>query len=211
MGLRRRPRDHPALRGPAAEPRQRHRAPELRDEQLVLQPDDRPDRAVHQERRVREAGSTCFPSTSTRRSRGCTSTRSASSSRGSHAGAGRLHRCAGGGARTSPTTTATRSRTHSQMRAMVLAAGLGTRLRPLTYEITKPMVPVLDRPVMEHIIDLLEQHGFDEVIANLHYFPDSIRDYFGDRHRVPPTRRSCSAPPAACARARASSATSRSW
>jgi len=38
------------------------------------------------------------------------------------------------------------------MRAMVLAAGLGTRLRPLTYEITKPMVPVLDRPVMEHII-----------------------------------------------------------
>ena len=42
------------------------------------------------------------------------------------------------------------------MRAMVLAAGLGTRLRPLTYEITKPMVPVLDRPVMEHILDLLD-------------------------------------------------------
>jgi mannose-1-phosphate guanylyltransferase/mannose-1-phosphate guanylyltransferase/phosphomannomutase len=67
------------------------------------------------------------------------------------------------------------------MRAMVLAAGLGTRLRPLTYEITKPMVPVLDRPVMEHIIDLLERHGFTEVIANLHHFPDSIREYFGDR------------------------------
>ncbi len=67
------------------------------------------------------------------------------------------------------------------MRAMVLAAGLGTRLRPLTYEITKPMVPVLDRPVMEHILELLERHGFTEVIANLHYFPDSIRDYFGDR------------------------------
>jgi len=67
------------------------------------------------------------------------------------------------------------------MKAMVLAAGLGTRLRPLTYEITKPMVPVLDRPVMEHILDLLRRHGFDEVIANLHYFPDSIKEYFGDR------------------------------
>jgi mannose-1-phosphate guanylyltransferase len=67
------------------------------------------------------------------------------------------------------------------MKAMVLAAGLGTRLRPLTYEITKPMVPVLDRPVMEHIVDLLDKHGFDQVIANLHYFPDSIREHFGER------------------------------
>jgi mannose-1-phosphate guanylyltransferase len=67
------------------------------------------------------------------------------------------------------------------MKAMVLAAGLGTRLRPLTYEITKPMVPVLDRPVMEHILELLDRHGFEEVIANLHYFPESIREYFGDR------------------------------
>jgi mannose-1-phosphate guanylyltransferase len=64
---------------------------------------------------------------------------------------------------------------------MVLAAGLGTRLRPLTYEITKPMVPVLDRPVMAHIVDLLDRHGFEQVIANLHYFPDSIRAYFGER------------------------------
>ncbi len=64
---------------------------------------------------------------------------------------------------------------------MVLAAGLGTRLRPLTYEINKPMVPVLDRPVMAHIVDLLDRQGFDETIANLHYFPDSIRDYFGER------------------------------
>src|SRR6202795_973740 len=43
------------------------------------------------------------------------------------------------------------------------------------------MVPVLDRPVMEHILDLLGRHGFEQVIANLHYFPDTIRDYFGDR------------------------------
>ena len=67
------------------------------------------------------------------------------------------------------------------MRAMVLAAGLGTRLRPLTYEISKPMVPVLDRPVMEHIVDLLARHSFTEVIANLHHFPDSIREHFGER------------------------------
>jgi mannose-1-phosphate guanylyltransferase len=67
------------------------------------------------------------------------------------------------------------------MKAMVLAAGLGTRLRPLTYEITKPMVPVLDRPVMEHILDLLERHSFDGVIANLHYFPETIREHFGER------------------------------
>jgi mannose-1-phosphate guanylyltransferase len=67
------------------------------------------------------------------------------------------------------------------MKAMVLAAGLGTRLRPLTYEITKPMVPVLDRPVMEHILDLIDRHDFDGVIANLHYFPDTIREHFGER------------------------------
>ena len=70
---------------------------------------------------------------------------------------------------------------HHSMRAMVLAAGLGTRLRPLTYEISKPLVPVLDRPVMEHIVDLLARHSFTEVIANLHHFPDSIREYFGER------------------------------
>jgi mannose-1-phosphate guanylyltransferase/mannose-1-phosphate guanylyltransferase/phosphomannomutase len=64
---------------------------------------------------------------------------------------------------------------------MVLAAGLGTRLRPLTFEIPKPMVPVLDRPVMAHIVDLLDRHGIERVIANLHWFPDTIRGYFGER------------------------------
>jgi mannose-1-phosphate guanylyltransferase/mannose-1-phosphate guanylyltransferase/phosphomannomutase len=67
------------------------------------------------------------------------------------------------------------------MNAMVLAAGLGTRLRPLTYELPKPMVPVLDRPVMAHIVDLLDRHGIERAIANLHYFPDTVRGYFGDR------------------------------
>jgi len=67
------------------------------------------------------------------------------------------------------------------MKAMVLAAGLGTRLRPLTNEISKPMVPVLDRPVMAHILDLLDRSGIDGVIANLHYHPQPIRQYFGER------------------------------
>lgn len=63
---------------------------------------------------------------------------------------------------------------------MVLAAGLGTRLRPLTFELPKPMVPLLDRPAMAHTVDLLQRHGVERIVANLHYFPDTIRDYFGD-------------------------------
>lgn len=66
------------------------------------------------------------------------------------------------------------------MRAMILAAGLGTRLRPITYEIPKPMVPVLNRPLMEHIVRLLARHGFTETIANLHWFPETIEGHFGD-------------------------------
>ena len=61
-----------------------------------------------------------------------------------------------------------------------MAAGLGTRLRPLTYEVPKPMVPVVNRPVMEHILELLPRHGFTEVISNLHWFPETIRDGIGD-------------------------------
>jgi mannose-1-phosphate guanylyltransferase len=63
---------------------------------------------------------------------------------------------------------------------MLLAAGLGTRLRPLTYEVAKPMVPVLGRPVMDHILRLMAGRGFDEVISNLHYFPEQIEGRFGD-------------------------------
>jgi mannose-1-phosphate guanylyltransferase len=66
---------------------------------------------------------------------------------------------------------------------MVLAAGLGTRLRPITYEMPKPMVPVLNRPVMEHIVRLLARHGFTETIANLHWFPELIGEHFGDGSR----------------------------
>jgi mannose-1-phosphate guanylyltransferase len=66
------------------------------------------------------------------------------------------------------------------MRAMILAAGLGTRLRPITYEMPKPMVPVVNRPVIEHIARLLGGHGFTEVIANLHWFPELVRGHLGD-------------------------------
>jgi mannose-1-phosphate guanylyltransferase len=63
---------------------------------------------------------------------------------------------------------------------MILAAGLGTRLRPLTYLMPKPMAPVLNVPVMEHIVRLLVRHGFEEVITNLSYLPERIREHFGD-------------------------------
>jgi len=61
-----------------------------------------------------------------------------------------------------------------------MAAGLGTRLRPLTYEVPKPMVPVANRPVIEHLLVLLRAQGLREVIANLHWFPDTIRGRLGD-------------------------------
>ncbi|MCL6086988.1 MAG: NDP-sugar synthase [Actinobacteria bacterium] len=65
-------------------------------------------------------------------------------------------------------------------KAMVLAAGLGTRLRPLTDLISKPMTPIVNKPVMEHIIELLIQHGFKKIVCNLHWYPEAIRNFFGD-------------------------------
>lgn len=67
---------------------------------------------------------------------------------------------------------------------MVLAAGLGTRLRPLTGSISKPMAPIVNRPVMYHILRLIKKHGFDEAVANLHYHPHAITNYFGKGQRV---------------------------
>jgi len=68
-------------------------------------------------------------------------------------------------------------------KAMVLAAGLGTRLRPLTDLISKPMAPIVNKPVMEHIIELLIRHNFKDVVCNLHWYPEAIKDYFGDGSR----------------------------
>jgi mannose-1-phosphate guanylyltransferase/mannose-1-phosphate guanylyltransferase/phosphomannomutase len=64
---------------------------------------------------------------------------------------------------------------------MVLAAGPGTRLRPLTYRVPKPMIPVLGRPVMAHVLDGLDRHGIEPAITNLHSRVGAISDYFGDR------------------------------
>lgn len=66
------------------------------------------------------------------------------------------------------------------MRAMVMAAGLGTRLRPLTWEIPKPVVPVANRPVMEHILRGLRRDRITEIVSNLHWFPETIRGPLGD-------------------------------
>ena len=66
------------------------------------------------------------------------------------------------------------------MRAVLMAGGSGTRLRPLTCDLPKPMVPILNRPIAEHIINLLKRHNITEVIVTLHYLPDMMRDYFQD-------------------------------
>ncbi len=66
------------------------------------------------------------------------------------------------------------------MRAVLMAGGSGTRLRPLTCDLPKPMVPILNRPIAEHIINLLKRHEITEIVATLHYLPDALRDYFQD-------------------------------
>jgi len=63
---------------------------------------------------------------------------------------------------------------------MILAAGVGSRLDPLTRNVPKPMVPIINQPVMEHIVRLLVQHGFDDIYCNTHYLADQIEGYFGD-------------------------------
>lgn len=66
------------------------------------------------------------------------------------------------------------------MKAMIMAAGVGSRLMPMTSDIPKPMIPVANRPLMENTVQLLSQYGIKEVIANLYYHGDIIRDYFND-------------------------------
>lgn len=66
------------------------------------------------------------------------------------------------------------------MRAMVMAAGLGTRLRPLTETLPKPMAPVGNRPVVEHLLRQLAGAGVDEAVINLHWHPEAVQDVIGD-------------------------------
>ena len=66
------------------------------------------------------------------------------------------------------------------MKAMILAAGKGTRVRPITFTIPKPMIPIMQKPVMEFLVDLLRQHGFDEIMVNVSHLADEIESYFRD-------------------------------
>lgn len=66
------------------------------------------------------------------------------------------------------------------MKAMILAAGKGTRVRPITQTIPKPMIPILQKPVMEFLVELLRQHGFDEIMVNVSHLADVIENYFRD-------------------------------
>ncbi len=66
---------------------------------------------------------------------------------------------------------------------MILAAGQGTRVRPLTKDLPKPMVPILGKPVMEYLIEHLARHGVTEIMVNVAYYHKKIEEYFGDGRR----------------------------
>ncbi len=66
------------------------------------------------------------------------------------------------------------------MKAVIMAGGKGTRLRPLTSNQPKPMIPIANTPCMEHIVRLLERYGFDDILVTLEFMPEVIQDYFGD-------------------------------
>ena len=70
----------------------------------------------------------------------------------------------------------------STLKAVVMAGGEGSRLRPITVNLPKPLVPVGNRPIMEHIIELLKRHGVTDVVTTLHYLADEIQNHFGDGH-----------------------------
>ena len=66
------------------------------------------------------------------------------------------------------------------MKAVVMAGGEGTRLRPMTANQPKPMLPVVNRPIMEHVLRLLRRHGFDETVVTVQFLASMVRNYFGD-------------------------------
>src|SRR4051794_22068414 len=66
------------------------------------------------------------------------------------------------------------------MKAVIMAGGEGTRLRPLTSNVPKPMMPIVNRPMMEHIVSLLKAHGFDDIVVTVAFMANAIRTYFGD-------------------------------
>ena len=70
-----------------------------------------------------------------------------------------------------------------RIKAVILVGGLGTRLRPLTYEVPKSVVPVLNRPFMEHTFAYLKHHGIEDIVLTLNYLPEMIHERFGDGER----------------------------
>ena len=69
------------------------------------------------------------------------------------------------------------------MKAMILAAGKGTRVQPITHVIPKPMIPILQKPVMEFLLELLREHGFNEIMVNVSHLAEEIENYFRDGQR----------------------------
>src|SRR5437773_7513985 len=69
------------------------------------------------------------------------------------------------------------------MKAVILAAGMGTRIRPLSDTVPKPMIPIVNRPVMEFMVNLLRQHGFNQIVISTSYLAHDIEHYFRDGSR----------------------------
>jgi mannose-1-phosphate guanylyltransferase len=69
------------------------------------------------------------------------------------------------------------------MKAMILAAGKGTRVRPLTYDLPKPMIPILGKPVMAYLVEHLARYGITEIMVNVSYLHEKIEEYFGEGHQ----------------------------
>ncbi|MDB5754705.1 MAG: mannose-phosphate guanyltransferase [Massilia sp.] len=69
------------------------------------------------------------------------------------------------------------------MKAMILAAGKGTRVRPLTYDLPKPMIPLLGKPVMAYLVEHLAKYGVTEIMVNVSYLHEKIEEYFAEGHQ----------------------------
>lgn len=66
------------------------------------------------------------------------------------------------------------------LKAVIMAGGEGSRLRPITCTMPKPMVPLLNKPVIDYCVELLKRHGIEDISVTLHYLPNAIKDHLGD-------------------------------
>lgn len=69
------------------------------------------------------------------------------------------------------------------MKAMILAGGKGTRVQPITNTVPKPMIPIISKPIMEYLVEVLKQHGFDQIVVSTSYLADTIEAYFREGTR----------------------------